>query len=210
MNNVNSNKPQLHLTVMKVIPPDPIDWARRRQELADRQSARTVVAPPPGARLKNFDDRSVIEAVKTAMKEHPKDTESAAKSIGIDVKVYRLIMKLLTLQEGHIPHHHRETIDRALKLIEQTKRAAKARALTSGLIKELWQKKDDGKSWKREKRFSQTLISISESCETTKDMEIPRDLSPAAAREATATLAGSMELIARLMRRLLGEEIDHE
>jgi hypothetical protein len=63
---------------------------------------------------------------------------------------------------------------------------------------------------KRQKRLDQTLIHIRESCESTRDMEMPTRLDDAEIRKAVATLSVSIELIGQLMKRLLGEGDDDD
>lgn len=161
---------------------------------------------PAGAYFRNFRDSSAVEAVRQALAAGHPSLAAGAHAIGLDHAAYSFIHKLLTLRGQHIPQRHIDLIDRALAQIDRQGRiSSEVRDLTRETLG-LWRHKKDDNLPRRQRRLDQTLINIRESCESTRDMEIPRDLSPAAVQEAIKQLAASGELICRLTRRLLGEE----
>jgi hypothetical protein len=140
----------------------------------------------------------------------PERQYEAAKLAGIGYESFVFIRKLLILKDQHIPQQVKAIIAEALDSVEKTRKIKHAEKMAGALIKKYWIRGKDGKAPKRQQRLDQTLITIRESCETTVDMEIPRDLSPQAARDAVVTLVASQELISRLCRRLLGDETGDE
>lgn len=163
-----------------------------------------------GTRFKNFDNRSVVEAVRATMVTHHRKKEEGARTIGLDYRAYSFIIKLINLHDDPLQQQHKALIAEALAMIDKQKCLSGARQLTKGLEELLNRNRGRvrdvvSKTKKQNRRLDQTLIHISESCENTRDMEIPRDLSPQAAQEAIATLAASTVLIGQLMRRLLGK-----
>lgn len=184
------------------------DMVEIMEECIDRRQASLVNLKR--AQFKNFaDGESVVDAVKAGVKDHPGDLERGASAIGLSRRAYSFIHKMLVLQEQHIPQSHKETLRQALALVDEDKNISRARQLAGDVVDALWQKrKTPTKTKMQNKRLDQTLIHIRESCECTRDMAIPRDLTPDAAREAVATLAASTILIGQLIRRLLGEGED--
>lgn len=156
-------------------------------------------------------DDSIVAKVDATMKQRPWPTlRDASKAAGIGYSSYRFINRLLTLKTKNLPDQQKEKVERALASIDKTRSTSKAQSMMNEIIKEFWPKTPTPRKQKRvdkknNKRLDQTLIHIRESCETTRDMEIPKDLSPRAAKEAAATLAESTVLIGRLIGRLLGE-----
>jgi hypothetical protein len=151
---------------------------------------------------------SVIQAVKTGMEQHPNNASRAAKFIHINKSHFSIFRKLVILQDRVIPQECRDQIEDIIKYAETNKRLDKAtRKKANDLITEYFKFKDPRHIIeKRQRRLDQTLIHIRESCESSKDMEIPNDLSQDDIRKAIATLAASTVLIGKLMRRLTGEE----
>ena len=173
------------------------------------------------SRYRNLEGRSVINDVMLASTTS-NIQQVAAKSIPMDVGSYSLVRQLLLLLESHISNDEKDQVRRAIADIDSsgfwTKKiwlvdcpsVEAASLIVKKYVKRgrLKLSKDKTGHQQIQRRLETTLIHIRESCESTADMEIPIDLSPADAKKAIATLARSTGHISRLIRRLSGENED--
>lgn len=178
------------------------DWAKLMNNF--NGGAASAAPSPPG----------IIEAVRAAMAVHA-DVYSGARQAKIGRNSYRTIKRLLDLHKSHnINDQQRAALDEVFKKIDTERYISQQtlniidRNFTEKKLSRANNAKRQDKSAEKKKnlRLDRTLISISETCDSMKDMILPADLSPEKTREAIETLAISQELIAKLMRRLLGAE----
>lgn len=156
-------------------------------------------------------DVSVIDAVRKGMLAHPKKTDAAALVAGINPRAYRLIRKLLILSEQNLPLDDKDAIKHALTIIEHTRGVGgQVEKLLQDVMERNWLKRKENPHAikQRMRRFDKTILHIQESCESSAELRIPRELASADVIHAIASLSASIEMIGRLMRRLAGETLE--
>jgi len=175
-----------------------------------RQRASPKLSPDDARyrlRLEVPAGKTVVAVLEEALAAHG-NRDVAAKAIGIHKDNLRFVQKMLIIKNQRIPEEARAKIDEAIASLEKHRSMTKVRDLAGPILDQYWQKVKDApaKIKKQRRRLDATIVAIRESCDSTREMEIPRALTPQEARRAVAELAISIELIGRLMRQLLGEE----
>jgi hypothetical protein len=163
---------------------------------------------PTTRRIEFPDDQSIVQSVEESTSgEHTVKTK-----IGKHTTAF--IAKLLALR-GRVSEEERSRIDKALASVDLTRSTATARVMTRELLDKYGIRGlNDGnrrriKNRKQSRRLDSTLTSIREGCESTRDLELPH-LSNVESIEAVTTLLISMELMSKLIRRLLGVTEEEE
>lgn len=161
---------------------------------------------PPGA-------GSVIELVRKGMQQYPKQGANAARLVGLNWRVFAFVRQLLILLDRPLSMSDRDAVITALTVVEKDRQFRPARRLVIKILDREFPSRRDRRELetphvikKRMLRYDKTLMHIRESCESTVDMEIPRGLKPHDVKEALTSLAVSVELLGRLMHRLIGDE----
>lgn len=157
-------------------------------------------------RMKNIPEgMSVADAVRRGMAEHPRQSNLGAAVAGIDQRAYRFIKRLLVLSEQNLPTADKEIILSALDEIEKN-RIITAAYRSAGAVVEKYSRRESSYTvGQRRLRFDKTVANIGVTCESTGELEIPRDLTQKAVNEAIASLSASIQQIGLLIRRLTGE-----
>jgi hypothetical protein len=175
-----------------------------------RRNTRSILARFPKHDL--LFGKNIIDEVMRGMSAHPKQPGVAAKMIGMDRDGFAFIRKLLILRDQHITQQDKSVIEHALDKIEQERGIKSVRRMVAPVLARLWHARSivgvidlSTKAKKHQARLDSTLLAIRESCESTRDLKLPRNLTPDDARKALTELAVSSELIAHLIRRLLGD-----
>jgi hypothetical protein len=153
-------------------------------------------------------DQSVVEAVAKGMQEFPRNQDAGAKSIHISKQGYAFIRKLLILRDRPtLAKADRNMVNHCLQIVDDEHRIAPAKHAAGDLIARCWiQKKGPVyKTTAIRRRFDQTITTIRESCAATTDMKLPAELTKDDAAETIGSLSASIELIAGLMRKLVGD-----
>ena len=153
-------------------------------------------------------DQSVVEAVAKGMQEFPRNQDAGAKSIHMGKQGYAFIRKLLILRDRPtLAKADRNMVNHCLQIVDDEHRIAPAKHAAGDLIARCWiQKKGPVyKTTAIRRRFDQTITTIRESCAATTDMKLPAELTKDDAAETIGSLSASIELIAGLMRKLVGD-----
>jgi hypothetical protein len=169
-----------------------------------------------------YHDKSIVDDIKEAIVKFPYNQHSGARMIGIANNDYRFIRRMILLSElDAVPVEDRQTLARAIEMLDTHKTVRFSRELADKIVEEHWSKYkrppprtyeikqiQKRKQKDNQKRLDQTLLHIGEGCESTRDMDIPKDLTAAEIKHAAFTLASSIELMGCLMRRLLEQGED--
>lgn len=159
-----------------------------------------IIPRAGGVKLKNFVNRSPVEAVRQCLLEESNPSRGGRK-IGMDSEVFAFISRLVTMRDESDPGSStRDTFDLALASIDQNKNTVVA----ARLVPELGRTRGHADRRWHQRRLDQTLVHIRESCENTLYLEVPVEMTREEMLEAVAALSRSSELIARLMTKLLG------
>jgi hypothetical protein len=161
-----------------------------------------------GPRLAIPDDKSVIAEVREAIKAFPGDAAAAAKSIGMGNDNYRFIRRLILLEaRPFLSRDDRDKIRDCFEIIDRERRVKPILAIGRDVIDRNWatRKKAPYVVKTDRKRFDQTIIAIGESGEATINMTLPDEMSREEVAKTIGKLSRSVELIGRLIQRLVGE-----
>jgi hypothetical protein len=153
-------------------------------------------------------DQSIVEAIAKGMQEFPRNQEAGARLAHISKQGYTFVRKLLILRDRPtLAKADRDMVNHCLQIVEVERRIAPAKHAAGDLIARCWiQKKDPGYKMNAiRRRFEQTVTTIRESCAATTDMKLPADLTKDNAAETIGSLSASIELIAGLIRKLVGD-----
>jgi hypothetical protein len=156
---------------------------------------------------------NLVERVRRGMEDHPDRVNDAHKAIGIGRERYATVRKLLIIQKRHLHIDERELLEKTLKKIDRDGAISREVAgVVDDFISRYWTRsKEKPHEVKRKNRaFEMTMIHICEGCESTKDIVIPPEMTQREREKAISELATSAELISRLIKRLLGEQVHHE
>lgn len=174
------------------------------------KNALVVGALPKEGRFLIPMDKSILAEVKEAMRAFPGNAALAAKSINMGESSFRFIRRLVTLEaRPSLPCANREVVQKCLSLIESERQLGSARKIINGIAIQPDLKKD--RSYivnTRRRRFDQNLTAINESCESTIEMELPKDINQDETLKAIRTLSRSVELIGKLLQKLVGGNTD--
>jgi hypothetical protein len=159
-----------------------------------------------GVRLKS-QEPNIIETVEQAMATFPKRQDDAARSIHMHKDNFSFIRKLILIgRDPLLSREDREKLNECFRVLERERRIVDITEAGRDLIERRWIKRKESPYVlsHRRKRFDQTIMAIRESCESTSDMMLPRDLERENIADAISSLATSVELISKLMRKLVG------
>lgn len=157
------------------------------------------------------ESKSVIAEVREAMRAFPKHSHEAAKLISMGNANFLFLRRLITIYDkSFLPREDKEAIDACFEYIEKNRRVGGIRRIGQEIIaKHLngrWRIVRSHAVSHRRKRFDQTVLTICESCESSVNMELPDDVSKDDVLKAIGSLSKSIELIGKLVRRLVGDE----
>jgi hypothetical protein len=158
-------------------------------------------------KLKKVPDGQVISLVKAAI--FSKNSDKAARKIGIDREIFSVMKKLIILQDMlTVSSEDKVKIMLILGHIERERSYAPVRADADDVISRNWKNKTELKKteFRDRSRFEATMINVRESCESMREMNIPYDLNMTQRDEAIVTLTFSVMAIGSLIMRLVGEK----
>jgi hypothetical protein len=156
---------------------------------------------------------NVLTRVRRGMELHPKSSDRAALAVGLGKARFAMVRKLLVIAERHLSADDRDLLEATLKKIEAGGDiTGDTMNAVSSLLSRHWTraKEKPHQVKKKNKAFEMTMMHICEGCENTKDIVIPKEMTQRERDKAISALATSSELISRLIKRLLGEQVHHE
>lgn len=192
-------------------------------EIRARGGPRIVV--PPGT--------SVVSMIEENMANggEQMSSEEASKLVGISEHTYSYIRKLLILQSKDLlTPEERDTITRALAIIDEEKRLRGGRMLANHLVKKYWEPKTKfgvrllkheklarGRVYKRnrkqhrklEKGLENTLFFLKQLCFNSDEMTLPQ-LTEQAKRKAVDELQECVRSLCNLIHRVKEGDDSHE
>lgn len=175
--------------------------------------------PPAGYRFTNRmikaykgNDLSIVAAVREGMAAF-KSPRAGANHARVGPSAFGKIKRLLLMLEIADSQEQKDEIEKALAQVDKTRNV-------DASVQEVFHryKRHKGKISKRQtarslrllakqqQRLDRMLLTIGETCEANKDVEIPSNLTAEEISAAASVLADSMEIIVRLQRRLLNSK----
>jgi hypothetical protein len=158
--------------------------------------------------------KSIIERVRLGMSAVAKDQHVAAKISGITYVNYVIVSRLIHIAENSLLNSEdRNIIQECFDAIEHDGKIRESvKQKIAAVINEHWIRRKDAPYViaRRRKRYEAALMTIYESCESTANMELPKDLNRDEAFDAVGQLGKSMTLLGKLIQRLTGSESSEE
>jgi len=165
----------------------------------------------PGPTLNIPADKSVVKEVQEAMRAFPGDSKAASRSINMGSDNYTFIKRLILINDKpFLSREEKATIKRCFDFIESERRIRPIKTIGDNVIKRHWNTRRESNYTvaHRRKRFDVTVIAINEGCESTVNMELPDNISEEEVAKTLGSLARSIELLGKLMQKLVGEGVN--
>lgn len=184
---------------------------RRTNSAAGRAGlARKQIRPPSvGA--------TPSEAVQHGMNSG-KSADVMAPKVGMEIKSYRYIRKLLILKDDpKVSHEEKATIVEAIMLIDKTLELEAARKKTRDIVSKHWSPRTRTGMPMPERRtqdqlhklFDNVIFHIREMCASNEDLKIP-PLDMEERLEAVKSLNSSILALSILLEKVIGAQHDHQ